>query len=211
MQNTTLGSLVGIALQLCAGAAFMIWPDHQWIAVAIFGLGLAMLIVSVVVWFMSNYRLRFPWIAKNVTIAPDASPSLQKEVDQEPAQAQRRELLGAWYAMLDDIEETVSAIDRDERIAAVRDELKRRSHYHRLARFLPQDVQNDVNAPSGISVSPALTIKGEETPDQALLRRLRSCIAAIEEEWGLLSPAQPTSAAILAPRGHKGTGARTRP
>lgn len=53
----------GLALQLCAGAAFVIWPDRVWIAQAVFALGAVLFIGSVCLWFFTNYRLRWPAVA----------------------------------------------------------------------------------------------------------------------------------------------------
>lgn len=48
----------GLGLGLCAGAAFVIWPDRIWIAQAVFVLGAVLFIGSVCLWFFANYRFR---------------------------------------------------------------------------------------------------------------------------------------------------------
>lgn len=64
MQIRALGGLAGVALELLAGAAFMIWPNQLWIAWSIFAFGSVLLFGSLGWWFFTNYHLRSPVIAR---------------------------------------------------------------------------------------------------------------------------------------------------
>src|SRR5258708_1483427 len=75
MQTGRLGTLVGFSLQVCGAGAAMIWPNEKWIGVAIFAVGLVIAIISLIVWFKSNYRARIPWTRKEVSSGPLPAPS----------------------------------------------------------------------------------------------------------------------------------------
>jgi hypothetical protein len=60
MQARTLGAWSSFATQLAAGAAFVVWPQHTWLAAAIFGASTLILLFILIKWFLQNYRIVFP-------------------------------------------------------------------------------------------------------------------------------------------------------
>lgn len=77
MQTGRLGTLVGFSLQVCGGGAAMIWPNEKWIGIWIFALGAVTAVISVIVWFKSNYRARAPWTKKG---GPEPEASAQQPI-----------------------------------------------------------------------------------------------------------------------------------
>lgn len=53
-----MGGWVGFALQICAGAATVLWPNEKWLAWSIFIAGTALLLASLAWWFFANYRIQ---------------------------------------------------------------------------------------------------------------------------------------------------------
>lgn len=64
VSGRSVAGVSGLSLQLCAGAAVVIWPDRAWIAQVVFALGFLPFIGSVCLWFFANYRLRWPAVSR---------------------------------------------------------------------------------------------------------------------------------------------------
>jgi hypothetical protein len=109
-------------------------------------------------------------------------------VPAESAEEVRRRIIAEWYAMIDEVEASLADKKGHDRFHKIQDELKKRNLYHRLAHYLSEDVQSEVNDPGGVEIRQAITFGRVETRDQRLLRLLRSSIAGLEKEWGLLGP-----------------------
>ena len=63
VSGPVLWVMAGLGLELSAGAAVVIWPD-LWVAKVVLALGAVLLIGSICAWFFTNYRLRWPVIAR---------------------------------------------------------------------------------------------------------------------------------------------------
>src|SRR5438552_13297188 len=88
-----LGGGTGLALQLCAGAAAVIWPKQEWIAWIFLILGIAIFLGSLAWWFFANYR--FAWPVKKrpleaTVAAPDRSQKNHSEFDENFATGFKR-------------------------------------------------------------------------------------------------------------------------
>ena len=55
----------------------MIWPNERWIGILIFAVGTITAVISVIVWFRSNYRARLPWIKLEENRVPAADKPRQ--------------------------------------------------------------------------------------------------------------------------------------
>lgn len=56
MRIQTLGTLVGFGVQVCAGAAALIWPDKLWIAYGTMAIGVAIAAGSLLWWLAANRK-----------------------------------------------------------------------------------------------------------------------------------------------------------
>ncbi len=65
MHIKTLSGWLGFALELCAGAAVVIWPENLWIAWIIFIVGSLLMIGSIIWWLITNYRTKINFAVIN--------------------------------------------------------------------------------------------------------------------------------------------------
>ena len=96
----TLGGWLSFALALIAGVALVIWPDHKWIAWAVFAGASICAVCSIAYYLWSNYNFVWPLQSKKSALPfknPNFSADYRPVVKQGQRFVNQRVLLDGFY------------------------------------------------------------------------------------------------------------------
>lgn len=79
MKIGRLGTLIGVAVQLVAGAAIVLWPNPPWIPWTVLAGGVVLMAISVWRWLSENYELQSP-IVRRTSKRPSEEGAVPKSV-----------------------------------------------------------------------------------------------------------------------------------